>query len=64
LHGKALEQSMTEYKFHSQPPSVGYWLMPGSAPAHEVRFMMTKKPNWVHRTFMRLLLGWEWKDEA
>jgi hypothetical protein len=54
---------MTEYKFHLSPPSVGYWLMPGSA-AYEVRFMMPKKPNWVHRTFMRLLLGWEWRDEA
>jgi hypothetical protein len=22
-----------------------------------------KKPNWFHRTMMKLCLGWEWKDD-
>ena len=55
---------MTYYTITQPPPKVGYWLMPGSAPSGEVRWMMPKKPNWFHRTFMRLLLGWEWRDEA
>ncbi len=22
-----------------------------------------KKPNWFHRTMMKMCLGWEWKDK-
>ena len=55
---------MSPYTFYVPPPPMGYWVLPGSAPTSEVRFMMTKKPNWLYRTFMRVLLGWEWRDSA
>ena len=35
--------------------------MPGSEPPNGVYFYMVKKPNWLHRTTMRLLLGWKWE---
>jgi hypothetical protein len=25
-------------------------------------FSLFKKPNWFHRTMVRLILGWVWKD--
>ena len=25
-------------------------------------FSLLKKPNWFHRTMVRLILGWIWKD--
>ena len=46
-----------------QPPKpVGYWLFPGSVPGGEIQFHMTRRPRWLHRTMMRLLLGFEWRD--
>jgi hypothetical protein len=41
----------------------GRWFVPGSSATHRVQFPMTKKPNWLHRTMMRVLLGWEWRDD-
>ena len=29
-----------------------------------VTFNFTFKPNWFHRTMMRLCLGWEWIDNT
>jgi len=28
-----------------------------------VKFNFTFKPNWFHRTMMKLCLGWEWIDD-
>ena len=28
-----------------------------------VQFNFTYKPNWFHRTMMKLCLGWEWIDD-
>jgi hypothetical protein len=41
----------------------GYWILPGSTSAQSVRFYTPVKPNWLHRTMMRVLLGWEWRDD-
>ena len=30
---------------------------------HYFQFNLTYKPNWFHRTMMRLCLGWEWIDD-
>ena len=27
---------------------------------HYFQFNLTYKPNWFHRTMMKLCLGWEW----
>ena len=29
---------------------------------NELSFTFKKKPNFIHRFFTKLLLGWEWKD--
>lgn len=29
-----------------------------------LRIMFKKKPNWFHRTMMKLCLGWEWIDTS
>jgi hypothetical protein len=42
----------------SPPPSVGRLeLVPGFV------LFMPDKPLWLHRTMMRLLLGWVWIDK-
>ena len=53
---------MTMYTLHTPPPPVGYWELPGSTPQFGTRFSAIKKPNWFHRTMMRVLLGWTWRD--
>lgn len=39
-------------------PCVGKWVITQS---FHVR--VTTKPNWLHRSMARLLLGWQWEDE-
>ena len=39
-----------------QPPSVGGYRM------GEIIFNLTKKPFWIHRMGVRLVLGWKWED--
>lgn len=54
---------MTEYifKLAAPPPlSVGGYRL-GEAPDY-VQFNLTKKPCWLHRLGVRLVLGWEWVD--
>jgi hypothetical protein len=29
-----------------------------------LRINLQKKPNWLHRTMMKLCLGWEWIDTS
>lgn len=42
-------------------PEVGkLWIIPGPNCGFAVSCF--KKPNWLHRTAMRLVLGWEWVD--
>ena len=38
------------------PPSVGGYRM------GEFTFNLTKKPRWIHRMGVRLVLGWKWVD--
>jgi hypothetical protein len=45
------------------PKYAGRWILPGSSPPAGVHFSMPTKPNWLHRTMMRVLLGWEWRDD-
>jgi len=52
--------SYTDYKLvlseHAQPKYAGGYRM-GS-----FLIMITRKPNVLHRTMMRLCLGWEWEE--
>lgn len=55
---------MTEHIFKlapPPPPSVGGYRM-GEAPGY-IQFNLTKKPCWLHRLGVRLVLGWKWVDE-
>jgi hypothetical protein len=53
---------MTEYSFklNAQTPMVGGYRM-GASPGY-VQFNLTKKPCWLHRLGVRLVLGWKWVD--
>ena len=53
---------MTEhiFKLHAPPPRVGCYRI-GEAP-YCTQFNLTKKPCWLHRMGVRLVLGWEWVD--
>jgi len=44
----------------SFPEYVGGYRI-GKNPGY-VQFNLTNKPNWLHRKFSKLLLGWEWVD--
>ena len=46
------------YQFHQQPAWVGHWII-----NPQFKVASTKKPNWIHRYFSKLLLGWEWSDD-
>jgi hypothetical protein len=43
------------------PNHVGYYCLGGN-----IGFCIAfaKKPNWFHRTMMKVCLGWEWKDKS
>jgi len=42
------------------PTYVGGYRLGGE---YGVTFNFTYKPNWFHRTMMKLCLGWEWIDD-
>lgn len=48
-----------EYAFITPPKYVGAYRVGGN---HGFSIAFTKKPIWIHRTMMKLCLGWEWKD--
>ena len=43
-------------KLRTPPPPVGGYRM------GEITFNLTKKPLWIHRMGVRLVLGWKWVD--
>lgn len=55
-------QEHVRFSFYKPPPTVGYWVLPGSKKGFETKFSMTGKPNRFHRMMMKLLLGWIWED--
>ncbi len=50
---------MSDYTFAPTPKYVGGYQIGGPM---GLRINFLKKPNWFHRTMMRLCLGWEWVD--
>jgi hypothetical protein len=51
-----LEFADMNYTFTAPPPAVGGYRM------GELTFNLTKKPLWIHRMGVRLVLGWKWVD--
>ena len=49
------------FRLYEPPPVVGGYLM--GEPSGGVQFNLTKKPCWLHRMGVRLVLGWEWVDK-
>jgi hypothetical protein len=43
------------------PKYVGGYRIGGNG-AYYTQFNLTRKPIWLHRVMVRLLLGWEWID--
>ena len=39
---------------------VGHYVLGGE---YGLKIGFTYKPNWFHRTMMKLCLGWEWIDD-
>ena len=54
--------SNVRLSFYEPPPTVGYWVFPGSKKGFETKFSMTGKPNRFHRLMMKWVLGWVWED--
>lgn len=42
------------------PKIVGHYVLGGE---YGLKIGFTYKPNWLHRTMMKLCLGWEWIDD-
>ncbi|CAB5221447.1 hypothetical protein UFOVP240_165 [uncultured Caudovirales phage] len=49
---------LADFKFNSQPPSVGYWVISGNLHIH-----VQRRPNWLNQKMTKLFFGWEWKDK-
>ena len=49
------------FRFYEPPPLVGCYRMGG--PTGYTQFYLTKKPCWLHRMGVRLVLGWKWVDK-
>ena len=45
--------NMTE--FHPTKESVGYWLV-----SPELKYYVSKEPNWFVKKMTKFMLGWEW----
>jgi len=54
-----IDFSKVEYRFTPMPVYVGGYQIGGPM---GLQINMQKKPKWIHRTMMRLCLGWEWVD--
>jgi hypothetical protein len=50
------EQSSKIFLMAPPPTSVGGYRV------GEIIFNLTKKPLWIHRMGVRLVLGWKWED--
>ena len=44
------------FNLRTTPPIAGGYRM------GEIVFNLTKKPRWIHRMGVRLVLGWKWVD--
>ena len=57
---KTTELTKEEWFFEEVFPIVGYYELGGVS---GIRFALSKRPNWLHRLGVRIVLGWIWKDE-
>jgi hypothetical protein len=50
------------YKLRTPPPPVGGYRMGDETDGGWILFNLPKKPLWIHRMGVRLVLGWKWVD--
>ena len=50
------------YKLRTPPPPVGGYRMGDETDGGWILFNLPKKPCWIHRMGVRLVLGWKWVD--
>jgi hypothetical protein len=55
----SLAPIMTGFQIRPTPVSVGYWGIGDDS----MQIHRENRPNWLRRTFSKLLIGWEWKDK-
>jgi hypothetical protein len=53
-------QNNTSMRIFTIPNYVGAYCLGGK---NGFCISFEKKPNWFHRTMMKVCLGWEWKDK-
>jgi len=50
---------MTGLQIRPTTVNIGYWGIGGDS----LQIHAEKRPSWLHRTFSKILIGWEWKDK-
>jgi hypothetical protein len=50
------------YTFTAPPSPVGGYRLGDEANGGWIIFNLQKKPRWIHRMGVRLVLGWKWVD--
>ena len=50
---------MTGLQIRPTTVNIGYWRIGGDS----LQIHREKRPSWLHRTFSKILIGWEWKDK-
>ena len=53
-------QNNASMRIFTMPNYVGAYCLGGK---NGFCISFEKKPNWFHRTMMKVCLGWEWKDK-
>jgi hypothetical protein len=61
MKNKFKDNTPTSYTLIPEPDPVGGYRI-GKIPTGYIQFNLTHKPKWIHRQFMRILLGWYWYD--
>ena len=58
----ATDEGLGSFVLQTQPPVIGYWVMPGGTKSWYTKFAVYKKPRWHVRKMMMWVFGWDWED--
>ena len=59
---ESIDMNTETYKLRTPPPPVGGYRMGDETDGGWILFNLPKKPLWIHRMGVRLVLGWKWVD--
>ena len=57
-----IDMNTETYNLRTPPPPVGGYRMGDETDGGWILFNLPKKPLWIHRMGVRLVLGWKWVD--